>query len=417
MSQSSLEAIDPANLEQSVQPTSGEELSISYSGRAAPIAKIQLINLLMLIPTLGVYRFWAITRLRRYFWSSISINGTKLEYTGRGLELFLGLIIVLLVLVPIGLVVSMLLNYLILESPVLFFLLYLGVILGLTYLSYAAVYLRRRYILSRTKWRGIRMALHGSPWNFGLFGLKQLFLLIITMGIYTPYSTMNMQQRLWDNTYVGDKPMSCERQMEGVVARYWGIIGSYTLGYFLFASIAAAAFSLMPIVAASITTGVIFIIWWLLFFWSIAAYQARIIHNIMLGLKFQNLIFRSELNGNHLIKSYVIATAIIVGAGVVFFTVAGASSVYNIVANEFSLVYGFAFIDPTVFIPMAIAGALTYVVSLFVIPVVITHRLFRDVVATTAIGGTFDPETIAQSDEALLKRGEGLATALDVGGF
>jgi len=50
------------------------------------------------VVTLGIYRFWARTRMRRYIWSSIVAEGDSFEYTGTGLEKFLGFLIALVVL-------------------------------------------------------------------------------------------------------------------------------------------------------------------------------------------------------------------------------------------------------------------------------------------------------------------------------
>ena len=50
------------------------------------------------VVTLGIYRFWARTRLRRYIWSSIMPGGDSFEYTGTGLEKFLGFLIALVFL-------------------------------------------------------------------------------------------------------------------------------------------------------------------------------------------------------------------------------------------------------------------------------------------------------------------------------
>ena len=50
------------------------------------------------VVTLGIYRFWARTRLRRYIWSSIKPGGDSFEYTGTGLEKFLGFLIALVVI-------------------------------------------------------------------------------------------------------------------------------------------------------------------------------------------------------------------------------------------------------------------------------------------------------------------------------
>ena len=42
------------------------------------------------ILTLGLWRFWMTTRLRRYYFSSVRIMGDPFEYTGNGLEKLIG---------------------------------------------------------------------------------------------------------------------------------------------------------------------------------------------------------------------------------------------------------------------------------------------------------------------------------------
>src|SRR5262245_27555571 len=59
-------------------------------------------NAALSVITLGFYRFWARTQLRWFFWSSISVDGDRLEYTGEGIELFIGFLIALAVLAPLG---------------------------------------------------------------------------------------------------------------------------------------------------------------------------------------------------------------------------------------------------------------------------------------------------------------------------
>ena len=51
--------------------------------------------------TLGFYRFWLVTDIRRHLWSNTVIDGDAAEYTGRGRELLIGFLIALAILVPI----------------------------------------------------------------------------------------------------------------------------------------------------------------------------------------------------------------------------------------------------------------------------------------------------------------------------
>ena len=75
--------------------------AIAYEGRVGEVAAIALQNALFNLITLGFYRFWAKTRLRRYIWGSIEYRGERLEYTGRGGELFLGFLVAIAILLAL----------------------------------------------------------------------------------------------------------------------------------------------------------------------------------------------------------------------------------------------------------------------------------------------------------------------------
>ena len=54
--------------------------------------------------TLGFYRFWLATDMRRHLWSHTSVDGDAPEYTGTAKELLIGFLFALAILVPIYLV-------------------------------------------------------------------------------------------------------------------------------------------------------------------------------------------------------------------------------------------------------------------------------------------------------------------------
>src|SRR5689334_13656746 len=47
----------------------------------------------LLMITLGIYRFWLATDVRRLLWSNTAIAGETLEYAGTPLELLLGFLV------------------------------------------------------------------------------------------------------------------------------------------------------------------------------------------------------------------------------------------------------------------------------------------------------------------------------------
>src|SRR3974390_1092213 len=130
--------------------------------------------------TLGIYRFWLTTDIRRYLWSNTEIADESFEYTGTARELLLGFLIAVAVLVPLY---SM------------FFLLTLTLgqiwsalsIVALTFLGQYAVFRARRYRLTRTIYRGVRFYQTGSAWHYSVCAVFWWTLIVLSLGIAYPF--------------------------------------------------------------------------------------------------------------------------------------------------------------------------------------------------------------------------------------
>lgn len=57
--------------------------ALIYDGKISELYRIFALNVLFKILTLGIFRFWAITRYRRYIWSRMQFQGERFEYTDR----------------------------------------------------------------------------------------------------------------------------------------------------------------------------------------------------------------------------------------------------------------------------------------------------------------------------------------------
>ena len=150
--------------------TTQDKMNFDYDGRTFSFAGLVFVNLLLQILTLGIFRFWARTRERRFLWSHVSLGEDRLEYTGRGLELFLGFLIVMIVLIPIGAIFQGL-SLAVGDSEPGIIIVTVLYITGLMFLIHLAIYRTRRYRLSRTLWRGIRGTLTGSPVRYALVAM------------------------------------------------------------------------------------------------------------------------------------------------------------------------------------------------------------------------------------------------------
>ena len=64
-------------------------LSVSNGSRLGRMLWIGFYTTLLNVVTLTIFRFWGRTRFRRQLWADTKVGGEPLEYTGRGMELFL----------------------------------------------------------------------------------------------------------------------------------------------------------------------------------------------------------------------------------------------------------------------------------------------------------------------------------------
>src|SRR4051812_32077510 len=175
----------------------------AYDGRLGELFGIFFVNLLLSIVTLGFYRFWAKTRMRRYIWSRVSLDGDAFEYTGTGGELFIGFLIV----VGIFFAATVLKSVIDLSSPPDSPLpLIAGLLFALVvvYLVFVARYAAQRYRLTRTLWRGIRGGMTGSAWAWGFKAMLLGVLTAITLGFAGPWAQMRLLDDRMNNSYFGD---------------------------------------------------------------------------------------------------------------------------------------------------------------------------------------------------------------------
>lgn len=174
------------------------------AGRARELLPIALSNALLTIVTLGIYRFWAKTRVRRYLWSRTSLLGDPFEYTGTGGELFRGFVVVtFVVLLPLfaySMAVELLLDP---ESP-LTALALVPLYAFVIFLVGVAIHRARRYRFSRTTWRGVRGAQTGSAARYGLGYLGFFLLDALSLGWTYPWTKLRLTGALTDDTWFGD---------------------------------------------------------------------------------------------------------------------------------------------------------------------------------------------------------------------
>ena len=195
----------PADFGVSTKPIHIVEGSLKFHGRAPEIIGLVLKNLLLNILTIGFYRFWARTKVRRYIWQKMYVLGSPLEYTGTGKELFLGfLLIVFVIFLPYAVISGVLRATGFFDNVQTEFWFTIGTYIAIYYLIGVAAYRAQRYRLTRTRWRSIRAGLTGSSWKYGLWSFLYNLLKLV-FGLITPWQNMHLWRIEMQNTHIGDK--------------------------------------------------------------------------------------------------------------------------------------------------------------------------------------------------------------------
>ncbi len=184
-----------------------------YSGNGGEIFRLAFKTGLLTIITLGIYRFWAKTRIRRYVWSNVALDGDRLEYTGTGLEKFLGFLFAVVILaVYLGLVQLILfffgLHFVfeprtdaeMLMQLAVFYISFFALIPLILFASYRA----RRYMMARTRFRGIRFGMESAAWGYVWRAILHGLLSAVTLGIMLPRQTFYLEKYKTDRSHFGD---------------------------------------------------------------------------------------------------------------------------------------------------------------------------------------------------------------------
>ncbi|MGB3316265.1 MAG: DUF898 family protein, partial [Albidovulum sp.] len=194
--------------------TFNDRLSAGYTGEKGPLFGLAFMTALLTLLTLGIYRFWAKTRIRKYIWSSIRLGGDMLEYTGTGLEKFLGFLVAVVVLaIYLGLVQLILfyfgLHFIVEPQTDAEILMQIGVIyasfFALIPLILFASYRARRYMMARTRLRGIRFGMDKAAWGYVWRAIGHGLLTALTLGILLPRQTFWLEKYKTDHSYYGDQ--------------------------------------------------------------------------------------------------------------------------------------------------------------------------------------------------------------------
>ena len=330
--------------------------------------KVWILTLL----TLGIYRFWGKTEVRRRLWNAVLLNNQPLEYTGTGWELFLGFIIVLIVIfLPVMALFFALAIYFGPDSPMVNIAL-IPVYVFFFYLTGVAVYRATRYRLRRTRWRGIRGTMTGNPWAYGWTYFWTTLTLPFTLGWSYPWRKVKLARMLVDDSHFGTQPFRLDASWKPLLrpfAAAW-LVSAAALGILLLLPLAKEASligaSQTKEMAPYVIIGFIVLLLASAYFW--LRFQASSMNYLTGQTSFGSAGFRLDVTPGGLFMLMLTNLLIVI------FTVG-------------------------IFAPVTLARAMRYVME------------------RMEITGAVDLAAIAQATDSIEGMGEGLADAFDIDAF
>jgi uncharacterized membrane protein YjgN (DUF898 family) len=380
--------------------------------------KIAVPNLLLTVVTLGIYRFWGATRERHYLWGQTEFIDERLEWTGTGLELFIGFIMAFFLIgVPFTLLQLVAQGLVFRGQPEVAIALGIILTLVLFYLIGIAYFRALRYRLSRTYWRGIRGGSDDQGLGYGFSYLWKNIAGALPIYLLYPWATISLWNERWSAMSFGPYRFVSTADWTQLMKRYllfylvpflllvmFGIIGyqeaqggGERLG--VGAAVAFGGFAIILILALYIVLPIAALL-----------YYSKFFRVAVAGLRIGELEFEFKARSPDWILFFLANWAIWgIAAGLAF------------VPLSFLMAPGT--FDPTVFrenMSTAVIATLALSAALATIAVglanaLIRYRSWKFFVVHMEAFGEVNLDKMSQSETVVSGHGEGLLDAFDVG--
>jgi uncharacterized membrane protein YjgN (DUF898 family) len=364
-------------------------MPVAFSGSRSEFFHLVKRGAALELVTLGFYRFWLLTDIRRHLWSNTLVDGDAAEYTGRGKELLIGFLVALAILVPIYL------GYFLIGLEAEHYQAFASIPLIVFFYLFGqfAIYRARRYRLTRTVWRGVRFWMSGSGWIYALRASLWGLLTAVTLGLALPWRTAALERYKMRHSYYGDLQGSFEGRGWEFFKRGWWL--------WLLAPVAMVVYPLAPFIYGAFKA--VEWRWWLS------------------GIRFGGVRIESSLPRSALIGLYWKVIGWIVVLGLVFSAYLGLAAALVASMSGEPFAEFFTSQEFSKSIPLLALAGLGYLAFALAMNVVIRVYLMRDlwvrVLGSVNISGLEAAADVAARGDMANALGEGFADGLDVGGF
>lgn len=389
------------------------EVQVAYRGDPAKLFPLALGVGVLGVVTLGIYRFWGKARIRRHVWAKVRVGEDGFEFTGTGLEMFLGFLMAVVVLAVYLAVVQLVLFAVgirfVFDPQNEMEQIAQGASIALSFLAVLplmlfAAYRARRYKLARTRLRGIRFTMESAAGGYMLRGLLYLAMTVVSLGLLWPLMTYRLEAYMTERTWYGGARFRQGGRWTGLYPAYLHVLVGMGLVLAAFAFGAAGEGWMAGVL------GTLGVIWGVV---GLILYRVRAFAYLMTTKEMDGgLGFRAEPRAGTVVGLYLKGVLIVgllggVASGAIFAPVGalavGIEDASDLVQLEFAVLGVVAYL-----LVLAVFGALSLVF--------ISQPILAHFVGSVTVTGAQALDAVRQRVADGGADAEGLSDALDMGG-
>jgi uncharacterized membrane protein YjgN (DUF898 family) len=395
-------------------------ISVAFSGNRKEFFRLVSRGAALEFVTLGFYRFWLATDMRRHLWSNTHIDGDGAEYTGRGKELLIGFLIALAILVPVYLAYFLIgleaeRTKAFASFPLIAFFYVFGQF---------AIYRARRYRLTRTVWRGVRFWMSGSGWLYALQASLWALLTIVTLGLVLPWREAALERYKMRHSYYGDLQGRFEGTGWDFFKQGWWLWLIAITPLAILVGLPVVGFlrgSPVPLAMLNAVGGIVTVLTPIAGPFLFAAFRATEWRWWLSGIRFGEVRLESSLGNAELIGLYwkVIGWLLLLGIAFSSYMFGGSYLIAKLSGESMEIFFKSQQFGRS--IPLLVLTGIGYLCYALALNVVVRVYLMRDlwvtVLSSTTVHNIEAAANVSARGELANALGEGFADGLDVAGF
>ncbi|XWW47811.1 DUF898 family protein [Fibrella sp. USSR17] len=178
---------------------------LQFVGTGTDYFGIYLVNLLLIVVTLGFYYPWAKAARLQYTYANTNLDNNPFQFHGTGREMFIGFIKAIGLILAFFLVIGYCFNS---SVPALRLVGIVGYLAAILLITPIAIHGSLKYRLSRTSWQGIHFGYRGDRGELIKLFLTNGLLTIITLGLYSAWMTVNILRYTTGHVRFGSAKMA-----------------------------------------------------------------------------------------------------------------------------------------------------------------------------------------------------------------